>query len=126
MGVDNIISPIIPQHSKNFHVHTGWNLVFQYKDKAKKKISDRDNDGIPDAFDECPDEFGLEIHQGCPDRDGDGLRDIEDICPDSVGPVENNGCPWGDADNDGLLDNVDSCKTVPSVSQQWLPLGRCR
>ncbi|MFT5055162.1 MAG: hypothetical protein ACI97X_002198, partial [Oceanospirillaceae bacterium] len=58
-GMDNIIAPIIPQHAKNFHLHTGMNLVFRYKDK-KKKISDRDKDGIPDAFDECPDEFGLE------------------------------------------------------------------
>lgn len=124
MGVDNIIAPMIPQHSKNFHVHTGWNLVFRYKDKAKKKVSDRDNDGIPDAFDECPDEFGLEIHQGCPDRDGDGLRDIEDVCPDTAGPVENNGCPWGDADNDGLLDNVDSCKTVPGpLANNGCPWG---
>jgi outer membrane protein OmpA-like peptidoglycan-associated protein len=115
-GMDNIIAPIIPQHSKNFHLHTGMNLVFRYKDK-KQKISDRDKDGIPDAFDECPDEFGLEIHFGCPDRDGDGIRDINDICPDVVGPLENNGCPWTDKDNDGLMDNEDDCPEVPGPKE---------
>ena len=115
-GMDNIIAPIIPQHAKNFHLHTGMNLVFRYKDK-KKKVSDRDKDGIPDAFDECPDEFGLEIHQGCPDRDGDGIRDINDICPDEPGPVENNGCPWTDKDGDGLLDNEDNCPEVPGPKE---------
>lgn len=28
------------------------------------------------------------------DRDNDGITDCEDACPDEAGPAENNGCPW--------------------------------
>lgn len=55
------------------------------------------------------------------DRDNDGITDCDDACPDEAGPVANNGCPWlglvinevlydppadaaGDANGDGTRD----------------------
>lgn len=55
------------------------------------------------------------------DRDGDGIPDVSDNCPDEPGPAINNGCPWkgliinevnydpadgiaGDANGDGVRD----------------------
>jgi outer membrane protein OmpA-like peptidoglycan-associated protein len=112
LTMDNILAPIIPQHVQNFHFHSGLNLVFGYKDK-KPVISDRDGDGVPDEEDECPDEYGLKIFNGCPDRDWDGIPDKNDNCPDEAGPEENKGCPWGDRDGDGVSDNEDDCPDEP-------------
>lgn len=72
-----------------------------------KKVLDRDNDGVPDEQDLCPDQAGLVGLNGCPDRDGDGITDGEDACPDRAGTKAMNGCP--DTDNDGLADNQDAC-----------------
>lgn len=135
LAMDNILAPMMPQHTKNAHFHSGLNFVVGYK---KEKESDRDGDGILDKVDNCPDQFGLEAYLGCPDtdfdsipdhvdncptefgprlnggcpwgdKDEDGLNDFEDQCPDEAGPVENNGCPWGDRDGDGVTDNIDAC-----------------
>ncbi len=76
---------------------------------------DKDGDGTPDAFDNCPDVFGPKEYKGCPDRDGDGLLDSEDACPDLAGPKENKGCPWPDTDKDGVLDKDDACPTTPGL-----------
>jgi len=69
-------------------------------------IADRDNDGIPDLDDECPDKKG-HTNNGCPtipeipdgsyeaeiiDRDGDGIPDNEDLCPEKSHPGTQNGC----------------------------------
>lgn len=50
---------------------------------------DRDQDGIPDNVDACPDQKGVRSdvpsNHGCPiipDRDCDGVPDVEDECPD--------------------------------------------
>lgn len=114
LAMDNILAPMIPQHTKNAHFHSGLNFVVNYKDK---KIKDRDGDGIMDKVDECPDDFGLEQFAGCPDRDLDSIPDKTDNCPDEFGPKENNGCPWGDKDGDGLTDNVDDCPEVPGPEE---------
>lgn len=114
LAMDNILAPMIPQHTKNAHFHSGLNFVVNYKDK---KIKDRDGDGIMDKVDECPDDFGLEQFAGCPDRDLDSIPDKIDNCPDEFGPKENNGCPWGDKDGDGLTDNVDECPDVPGPEE---------
>lgn len=114
LAMDNILAPMMPQHSKNAHFHSGLNFVVNYKDK---KIKDRDGDGIMDKVDECPDDFGLEQFAGCPDRDLDSIPDKDDNCPDEFGPKENNGCPWGDRDADGVLDNVDECPDVPGPEE---------
>ena len=114
LAMDNVLAPMIPQHSQNAHFHSGLNFVVNYKDK---KIADRDGDGIIDKLDDCPDEFGLEVFAGCPDRDLDSIPDKIDNCPDEFGPKENNGCPWGDKDGDGLTDNVDECPDVPGPEE---------
>ncbi len=74
-------------------------------------VVDRDNDGIPDTEDKCPDTPGLAALQGCPDRDGDGIADAEDKCPDVAGLMKYNGCPIPDTDGDGINDEQDKCPT---------------
>jgi len=68
---------------------------------------DRDKDKISDLKDNCPDDFGLLSHNGCPDTDGDGIIDRIDHCIYDAGPKTTNGCP--DADGDGILDLNDMC-----------------
>lgn len=66
---------------------------------------DRDNDGIPDDEDQCPDvpedRDGDRDTDGCPeedlDSDGDGVPDRYDLCPDAKetinGVDDHDGCP---------------------------------
>ncbi len=65
--------------------------------------ADRDNDGIPDAKDQCPDQpedkDGFQDADGCPDidNDGDHVLDIADKCPTEQetlnGYQDEDGCP---------------------------------
>jgi outer membrane protein OmpA-like peptidoglycan-associated protein len=73
--------------------------------------SDKDNDGVSDEKDVCPDVPGPWEFYGCPDRDGDGVSDSEDLCPDIAGKKEFLGCP--DTDGDGVSDKDDECPKVP-------------
>jgi outer membrane protein OmpA-like peptidoglycan-associated protein len=85
---------------------------------------DRDQDGIVDAEDACPDVPGV-VHtdpakNGCPsDIDDDGIVDAKDACPDVPGVAQDdpakNGCPL-DRDNDGIVDAQDACPDVPGVA----------
>ncbi|MEO1434733.1 MAG: PorP/SprF family type IX secretion system membrane protein [Bacteroidota bacterium] len=81
-----------------------------------RKEEDSDGDGIIDAVDLCPFEFGLIKFQGCNDSDIDGVWDHVDACPHIRGSVENNGCPTRrmnlDSDGDGVLDPDDVCVYV--------------
>jgi OmpA-OmpF porin, OOP family len=69
-------------------------------EKRKRKIEeipppgsgDRDNDGIADATDKCPDR----------EEDADGFDDLD-------------GCPDIDNDTDTVLDIADKCSTVPET-----------
>ncbi|HEY3356675.1 MAG TPA: thrombospondin type 3 repeat-containing protein [Polyangia bacterium] len=80
---------------------------------------DRDGDGIPDVFDECPDQpedkDGFKDADGCPDpdNDGDGIPDEQDKCPnepeDFDGFQDEDGCPDLDNDHDGIPDIRDAC-----------------
>lgn len=80
---------------------------------------DRDNDGILDHADLCPDDpedfDGFEDHDGCPDldNDGDGISDLMDRCPnepeDLDGYEDHDGCPDPDNDGDGIADDDDLC-----------------
>ncbi len=74
---------------------------------------DRDNDGIPDDEDACPDTPGIATGDpatnGCPDTDGDGIFDKDDACPNEPGLAEFQGCP--DTDGDGIPDKDDACPT---------------
>jgi len=80
-------------------------------DSIKESI-DRDNDGIVDSVDHCPDQFGVLSANGCPDRDSDGITDINDKCPDSKGSIKYNGCPMPDADGDSISDEEDACPLI--------------
>jgi Ca-activated chloride channel homolog len=92
------------------------------KDQASQKLSlkkDKDQDGIRNGDDQCPEIAGPIENNGCPwpDTDGDGIIDKDDACPTVAGPGENNGCPWPDTDGDGILDKDDACPTVPGLPE---------
>ena len=84
---------------------------------------DRDNDGLSDDDDGCPDEpedrDGFQDADGCPDRDNDadGVDDLEDRCPDEAedpdGYEDEDGCPEDDIDGDGIRDEDDRCPEEP-------------
>ncbi len=87
---------------------------------------DRDNDGILDTDDACPDEPGVKHEDpkknGCPapgDREQDGILDPDDACPDEPGIASDdpkkNGCPRPDSDKDGVFDDEDTCVHEPGV-----------
>ena len=107
---DYVTTPVDKSNIANFW-QASASLLFRFGN------TDRDNDGIPDKEDACPDTPGLPEFQGCPDTDGDGVPDKDDQCPDVAGPKENNGCPWPDTDNDGVLDKDDACPTVPGPAE---------
>ncbi|MEN9569302.1 MAG: hypothetical protein RL172_533 [Bacteroidota bacterium] len=80
-------------------------------------VTDRDNDGIADADDKCPDVAGLAALAGCPDTDADGIIDAEDKCPAVKGLAKYQGCPIPDTDGDGINDEEDKCPTVAGVAR---------
>jgi outer membrane protein OmpA-like peptidoglycan-associated protein len=81
-------------------------------------VLDRDNDGVPDGEDKCPDVKGLAKYNGCPipDSDGDGVNDEEDKCPRVPGLAKYKGCPIPDTDGDGINDEADKCPTVAGLA----------
>ncbi|MEM1000429.1 MAG: DUF5723 family protein [Bacteroidota bacterium] len=105
---DNLLAPFAPQSVNTAHVHAGINLTMGRKPK------DRDEDGIPDKDDQCPDDPGLEEFQGCPDRDGDKIIDVRDSCPDVPGVAKFDGCP--DRDGDDVQDSEDDCPDTPGLA----------
>jgi OOP family OmpA-OmpF porin len=88
-------------------------------------IGDKDDDGINDDMDACPDVAGEPnpdpAKDGCPpaDRDTDGVLDVDDACPTTAGlrnaDVTKNGCP-ADSDDDGYHDGIDACPKVVGES----------
>jgi hypothetical protein len=58
-----------------------------------KVLNDKDNDGVIDLKDECPEQRGKLSLNGCPDRDNDGIPDKDDDCPGEYGDKSNRGCP---------------------------------
>jgi uncharacterized repeat protein (TIGR01451 family) len=70
---------------------------------------DADDDGVPDALDNCP----VTPNGGQQDTDGDGAGDACDECPDAPGPCED-----GDQDGDGVPDGRDNCPASPNLDQQ--------
>ncbi len=84
---------------------------------GKPGKKDRDGDGVEDADDKCPDQYGLAKFNGCPDTDGDGIPDEEDKCPGQAGLLSNAGCPYQDKDKDGILDKDDKCPDVFGVKE---------
>ena len=112
----------------NYHLYHSFGIGGTVFEKIKEElkplpvpvaeiIKDRDNDGIVDSLDKCPDIAGLASLQGCPDKDGDGIADAEDKCPDVAGLARYNGCPIPDTDGDGINDEVDKCPNVAGVTR---------
>lgn len=106
VGSGSVISAFASDDNQQADVYAGLKIPF-YKTTPK----DKDEDGIVDKEDDCPEEFGPEENNGCPwgDKDEDGILDNEDVCPEEAGPLENKGCPWKDTDGDGVLDKDDNC-----------------
>ena len=92
---------------------------------------DGDEDGVPDAADQCPDDpAGVNpdpARAGCPnpDRDGDGLLDAQDECPDvAAGKTPDParaGCPFVDTDGDHIPDADDKCPKAPGPPNPFDP-----
>ena len=80
-------------------------------------VQDRDNDGVVDSLDACPDAAGLVSLHGCPDTDGDGIADKDDKCVSVKGLVKYNGCPIPDTDNDGVNDEEDKCPAIAGLTK---------
>ena len=117
-------------------------LAFEWAPGVRS--SDRDNDGIVDATDACPDTPGLAASDvkanGCPaapppaaplDRDGDGIADATDACPEVAGVAASdakaNGCPPPPPDRDGdtIADNDDACPDVAGVAASDAKANGC-
>lgn len=92
---------------------------------ASSPQHDRDQDGLPDVKDVCPDDpedrDGFEDEDGCPDPDNDrdGILDHLDKCPntpeDIDGFEDTDGCPDLDNDKDNISDHQDQCPNLPET-----------
>ena len=82
-------------------------------------VTDKDDDGVEDKLDKCPDVAGSKKYNGCPvpDTDGDGMNDEADACPTVAGDINFNGCPVPDSDGDGVIDTEDKCTTEPGTKE---------
>ena len=94
---------------------------------------DADNDGVPNASDNCPgvinpnqdDVDGDGEGNVCDsDDDNDGCADAVDNCPliaaancTDDGAIQPNEC-FADADDDGITDERDNCVATPNIGQQ--------
>lgn len=83
----------------------------------KEVTHDKDNDGVVDEKDECPDVAGEIALAGCPDKDKDGIADKNDKCPDVPGTAKYNGCPIPDTDGDGINDDEDRCPQIAGTAK---------
>jgi outer membrane protein OmpA-like peptidoglycan-associated protein len=106
---------------------------------APSASADRDDDGVPDNEDACPDTKGVrsadparngcqaQVATGPADRDKDGIPDQADACPDEPGVATSdpatNGCK--DTDSDGIVDKVDACPTERGAPSSDPQLNGC-
>ena len=89
--------------------------------------ADDDNDGTPDATDQCPIDPLKVVPGACgcgvpdTDTDSDGTPDCLDQCPIDPGKTAPGVCGCGipetDTDGDGVPDCVDNCPTTPNPGQ---------
>ncbi len=106
LGSGSVLSSLVGKETKGLDLYAGLKVpIYQ------NNLKDKDNDGIVNKEDACPEVPGPVENQGCPwpDTDNDGVLDKDDDCPDTAGPKENKGCPWKDTDGDGILDKDDQC-----------------
>ena len=90
-------------------------------DMAVGPPGDRDDDGVPDATDNCP---GLANFRQT-DTDADGHGDECDLCPAEADPAQTDtdgdgvgdACDRDDADDDGVEDAADNCPAVSNANQ---------
>lgn len=91
-------------------------------------VNDRDQDGIVDNEDSCPDDpedkDQFEDMDGCPDPDNDqdGILDLApDQClndpEDKDGWEDTDGCPDPDNDNDAIPDESDKCPNEAGIAE---------
>jgi outer membrane protein OmpA-like peptidoglycan-associated protein len=114
---------ILPNYGIQFVLGWQGNILKQENKKPVVVNYDRDNDGIPDSLDKCPDNpedrDGFQDEDGCPDYDNDldGIPDSLDKCPDFRedydGFQDIDGCPDYDNDHDGIPDSLDKCPNDP-------------
>ena len=93
----------VADYSNGSHEFTlGYDFIPDSEAEKKKKeenkeeevlVKDKDNDGIIDTMDLCPDQYGEAIANGCPDSDKDGIPDQYDLCPNIFGGLNSQGCP---------------------------------
>jgi hypothetical protein len=80
---------------------------------GKCKVLDSDNDGVPDASDNCP----TTPNPDQADVDGDGVGDACDACPTDPSKINPGACGCGvpdtDSDGDGTPDCSDACPNDP-------------
>src|SRR5262245_39982165 len=75
--------------------------------------SDRDNDGIPDGSDNCPDTANTNQLDG----DGDQVGDACDNCLTTANPRDPFTGVQADSDSDGVGDACDNCRTTANANQ---------
>ena len=114
MGSGSVFSSLMGKNTKGLDLYAGAKIPLYHN-----KLRDKDNDGIINKEDNCPEIAGPIENQGCPwpDTDKDGVLDKDDNCPNEAGPEENKGCPWKDSDGDGVLDKDDECPDTPGLEQ---------
>ncbi|MFH1435677.1 MAG: OmpA family protein [Pseudomonadota bacterium] len=102
-----------------FRVFLGLAYAPVPDEEKAARSDDRDNDGIKNKQDKCPDEpedlDEFEDEDGCPDKDDDqdGVPDGYDSCPTEKEDMDNfeddDGCPDLDHDGDTIPDETDKC-----------------
>ncbi|KMQ76705.1 OmpA family protein [Marinobacter subterrani] len=106
----------IDESTFDTQVSLGISLAFT-RTVAQSTVSmpqDTDNDGVPDARDQCPATMAERIvdASGCePDADMDAVADARDACPNTPQnvDVDARGCEL-DSDNDGVANSSDECR----------------
>jgi outer membrane protein OmpA-like peptidoglycan-associated protein len=111
------------ESSPSFVHPPDWMVYVIFSVGGSVLAQDKDDDGIEDKVDKCPNDpedfDGFEDTDGCPDPDNDkdGIKDTVDKCPDLAedfdGYQDSDGCPDLDNDGDGIPDLVDKCPNEP-------------